>query len=94
MQKVQQAVKSKGGMVLGVALQGDTVSALKEFQKRNKTSYPIAIDTKNKFGAYLEGIPLTIVVDRNGIIREVRGGFEADEMAPLKNRYLKLLSGK
>ncbi len=94
MQKVQQAVKSKGGMVLGIALQGDKISTLKDFQARNKTHYPIAIDTQNKFGRFIEGIPLTIVVDHKGIVQEVHDGFDVKAMAQLKTNYLKLLNAK
>lgn len=91
---VHQAVKSKGGLVLGIALQGDTTTALRDFQKRNKTTYPIVLDTKNKFGKFIEGIPLTIVVDRKGVVREVHDGFEEKVTAKLKSRYLNLLSSK
>jgi len=89
---VYQSVKSKGGMVLGIALQGDSVSSVQDFQERNKTSYPIAMDTQNKFGKFIEGIPLTIVVDRKGTIREVHDGFDAKTTVQLKGPYLKLLS--
>lgn len=81
-------------MVLGIALQGDTAGAIKQFRTRNKVSYPIAIDGGNKFGRFIEGIPLTVVVDRKGIIQEVHDGFDVKTNARLKARYLKLLSGK
>ena len=70
------------------------MAALKDFQARHKTNYPIAIDTQNKFGKFIEGIPLTIVVDNKGTIREVHNGFDEKTTAQLKARYLKLLSGK
>ena len=94
MQKVQQAVKSKKGMVLGIALQGDTLTAIKQFRIRNKVNYPIAIDARNKFGPFIEGIPFTILVDRRGVVQQTHDGFDNKANAQLKMRYLKLLSGK
>lgn len=94
MQKVHQTVKNKQGLVLGIALQGDTPATIKQFRTRNKVNYPIAIDAGNKFGRFIEGIPLTVVVDRKGIIKEVHDGFDVKTNAQLKTRYLKLLGGK
>jgi peroxiredoxin len=94
LQKVQQSVKGKGGMVLGIALQGDTVETIKQFRVRNKVNYPVAIDTHNKFGPFIEAIPITVLVDRKGIIQEASSSFDAKANAWLKARYLKLLSGK
>ena len=94
MQKVQQAVKSKKGMVLGIALQGDTPASIKQFRLRNKVNYPVAIDAGNKFGPFIEAIPLTVLVDRKGIVQEASSSFDAKASARLKARYLKLLSGR
>jgi peroxiredoxin len=94
LQKVHQTVKNKQGFVLGIALQGDTPTAIKQFRARNKVNYPIAIDAGNKFGRFIEGIPLTVVVDRKGIIKEVHEDFDAKTNAQLKARYLKLLGGR
>ena len=91
---MQQTVKSKGGLVFGIALQGDSVTALNDFQARNKTNYPILLDAPNKFGKFIEGIPLTLVIDKKGIVREVHNGFDGKATAQLKNRYLEFLSGK
>lgn len=80
--------------MLGIALQGDTISDLKKFQARHKASYPIAVDVQNKFGGWIEGIPLTIVVDNKGMVREVHDGFDAKTTGQLKIRYLKLLNAR
>lgn len=94
MQKVYKTVSPKRGLVLGLALQGGELAALKQFRTRNKVSYPIAIDSQGKLGKYVEVIPYTVVVDRKGIVRLTHEGFDAATTARLKAQYLKLLAAK
>ena len=91
MQKVHQEAAKKGGMVLGVAMQGDSVAALKQFRQRNKVNYPLAIDAQGKLGRHVEEIPLTVIVDRNGIIRYMNG-FDEKAMSAHKTAFLKMLA--
>ena len=92
MQKVYQQFRNRGGVVIGIALDGDTVAALKQFQSRNKTNYPIAIDRGGKvFGQFDEGIPFSVLLDRNGTIRIMHAGYEPVSFAAHKKRFAALL---
>ena len=95
LQKLHQEVRNRGGVVIGLALDGDSVASLKQFQRRNKTSYPIAIDQGGKnFDRFDLGIPSTVLRDRNGVIRLVHEGYEPASFAATKRRFIALLPPK
>jgi peroxiredoxin len=93
LQKVHQEAAKKGGLVLGVALKGDTVASLRQFRQRNKVNYPLAIDAHGRLGRHIEGIPFTIIVDRNGVIRHAHG-YDPKAMPAQKAAFLKMLSSR
>jgi cytochrome c-type biogenesis protein len=81
---LQHAHEGRGLKVVGVLTQ-DTVDNLKEFQKENKQDYTVMVgndEAGSKFGNG-PGLPVTIIIDREGRIRQkifgpnTREGFEA-----------------
>ncbi|MBV9469742.1 MAG: TlpA family protein disulfide reductase [Abitibacteriaceae bacterium] len=91
-QKVYQQSKNRAGL-LGIAVNGDTVSDLKEFQARHKVNYPIAIDASDRlFGRFDVAFPSTVLVDRNGVIRLVEEGFVAQEFPKTQARFAALMT--
>jgi peroxiredoxin len=92
LQKVYQQFRNRGGAVIGLSIDPDTVASLKKFQSRNKTSYPIAIDKGGKvFGNFNMGIPSGVLMDRNGVIRLVHEGYEPASFAVVRQRFAALL---
>jgi peroxiredoxin len=93
LQKVYQQYKNRGGVVLGLSIDPDTVASLKKFQGRNKTAYPIAIDKGGKvFNHFNMGIPSGVLIDRSGVIRLVHEGYEPASFAGVKRSFAALLS--
>ena len=82
---MQNELGARGFKVVGVLTQ-DTPDNLAEFQKDNKQNYTILVDDGDlgvtKFGNG-PGLPVTVIIDREGYIREkivgsrTRAGFEA-----------------
>ena len=92
LQKVYQQFRNRGGVVLGLSIDPDSVAALKKFQSRNKTNYPIAIDKGSKvFNNFNMGIPSGVLIDRNGVIRVVHEGYDPASFATVRRRFAALL---
>ena len=66
-----------GLVVLGVSVDGDLVHA-REFAAALKVSYPIMFDTSSDVGReyLLQKLPMTILVDRAGVVRYINVGFK------------------
>jgi peroxiredoxin len=83
--KLQQEYKAKGIQVIGFAAATDR-KALK-IKRRLTLNYPVVIGTKRLESAYGidDVLPLTVVVDRNGIIRErILGILEPEEVESIR----------
>src|SRR5712664_2019345 len=71
----QNKYKDKGLSVVGVSMDEDGWKSVKPFLVENKINYPIVIgnsDLGTQFG--LSGLPLTLLIDRNGKIAESHAG--------------------
>ncbi len=66
-----EANKSKGLEILGLSVDDMTPAKLQPFVVRAKINYPIALATPNIAEAFQPGpyIPVTIVIDKKGILR-------------------------
>src|SRR5580700_6540680 len=74
-----------GLVVLGVSIDEDLARA-REFAGAMKVSYPLMFDTGSSIGRdyLLEKMPMTILVDRAGVVRYSNAGFKrGDERAYL-----------
>jgi glutathione peroxidase-family protein len=70
--KMQQEYQSRGLQIIGITYPPETVREVRRFTRRLKINYPIALgtkETKNLFDKS-ETLPLTIIIDREGNIRD------------------------
>ena len=79
--ELYESYKDKGLVVVGIALeQNNDPAALKQWLVKNKVSYPVAIDAEHQvtrlYGEVpgtegIQGIPTTLLIDREGAVRQV-----------------------
>jgi peroxiredoxin len=79
--KVYTNYQDHGFVILGISTDSPkTVSKVKGFVKKFQMNYPVLLDTQWTVGkmfdatAFTDGIPKSIFIDRNGIIRKVTVG--------------------
>jgi peroxiredoxin len=88
--------KNSGLVVLGVSID-PSEKPVREMVKKLKMEYPVMMDSSRDvyFDTYgLFGLPVTVLIDRNGIIREKIVG-QFDWLAPpARAKILELLKGK
>jgi peroxiredoxin len=83
--RINTTYERAGLVVLGVSVDEDLVRA-REFAGAMKVSYPIMFDTGSDIGReyLLQKMPMTILVDRAGVVRYSNVGFKrGDERAYL-----------
>lgn len=92
LEKLYQAYKEKGFVVLAVALDADGAQTVKPFVRERKLTYPILLDTRLEAARRYQifGPPTTFLIDRQGrVIGEVLGPREwAVEKARALIRHL------
>jgi thiol-disulfide isomerase/thioredoxin len=74
--KWQREYKSKGLQVIGVTYPPEELAEVREFIKSIKVNYPIALGEEQTKALFDKGeiLPVTIVIDKKGMIREVIQG--------------------
>ena len=74
--KVYEQYKSKGLVIIGIALDEDGWTKVKPFVSENKMTYPIVLGTPEVVQRYggISGIPTTFAVDTNGYIAAMQVG--------------------
>jgi peroxiredoxin len=83
--RINTTYSRAGLVVLGVSIDEDLARA-REFAGAMKVSYPLMFDTGSSIGRdyLLEKMPMTILVDRAGVVRYSNAGFKrGDERAYL-----------
>jgi peroxiredoxin len=83
--RINTTYERAGLVILGVSVDEDIVRA-REFAGAMKVSYPIMFDTGSTIGRdyLLQKMPVTILVDRSGVVRYMNVGFKrGDERAYL-----------
>jgi len=83
--RINTTYRRAGLVVLGISVDEDLRRA-GEFAASMRVSYPILFDTGSNVGRdyFLEKMPMTILVDRAGIVRYSKAGFKlGDERAYL-----------
>ena len=89
--ELQKEYQARGLQIIGVTYPPEHRSAVLKVMRRLKLNYPVLFGTRVMTDAYGIGevLPVTIVVDRNGKIRErIPGMLEPDEF---KEKVLPLL---
>ena len=86
------AGKEQGLQIVGITYPPETLSEVREYVKNARVNYPIAIRTKATKAMFTESetLPITVVIDRDGNVREIVEGLlysdEFDEkVKPLIN---------
>jgi peroxiredoxin len=74
--KMQRDYAKQGLQVIGVTYPPETVSEVRRFARKLGVNYPIALGTKETKALFAEGetLPLTVVIDRDGNVREIIEG--------------------
>ena len=95
--RLQTAKKriGNGGAVIGIGLKEDTVASLQGFKKRHRLTYPIALDRGGRvFGRFaMDGIPASVLIDRQGVIRFMETGYSPPKFAQTLARFSGLVKG-
>jgi thiol-disulfide isomerase/thioredoxin len=70
--KMQREYRSRGLQVIGITYEHEGIEEVRQFVRKLKVNYPIALGTKEIKALFdeTETLPLTIVIDRQGDIRE------------------------
>jgi len=83
--------EKKGVIILGMSFDNDDAN-LREFVRSYNMNYPVASDAKGRIASTYGGvkfIPTTFIIDRQGVIREMRvGQIEKEELLKLVTPYL------
>jgi thiol-disulfide isomerase/thioredoxin len=74
--KWQREYKSKGLQVIGVTYPPEELAEARKFTKSIKVNYPVALGDEQTKAMFDEGetLPVTVVIDKKGMIREVIQG--------------------
>jgi peroxiredoxin len=69
---MQREYSARGLQVIGITYPPQTLGEVRRFARKLKVNYPIAIGTKETKALFDESetLPVTIVIDREGNIRE------------------------
>jgi len=91
LQRMYEAYKDQGFLVLGVSLDQDR-AVIPPFVKDNKITYPILFGNNDVAKAYdVQGIPTLVIFDKKGkqAFREV--GFSDENIGTLEQKVIELL---
>ena len=79
--KMQREYAKQGLQVVGVTYPPETVSRVRRFARRLGVNYPIALGTKEikSLFARTDTLPVTVVIDRDGNIRDTIEGIMLPE---------------
>jgi thiol-disulfide isomerase/thioredoxin len=74
--KWQRDFKGRGLQIIGVTYPPEELAEVREFIKSIKVNYPISIGEKRTKALFDKGenLPITVVIDKTGMVREVIQG--------------------
>ncbi len=74
--KMQREYRGRGLQVIGVTYPPQTAGEVRRFIRRLRVNYPIALGTKETKALFDQGetLPITVVIDREGNIRDLIEG--------------------
>lgn len=74
--KKQKMYGPQGLQIVGITYPPQKTAEVRNFVRRLRLNYPIALGTKATKSMYTssEALPLTVVIDRDGLVREVIEG--------------------
>ena len=70
--RMQREYGKRGLQVIGITYPPETAGGVRRFIRRLKVNYPVALGTKETKGLFdqSETLPITIVIDRDGNVRD------------------------
>lgn len=74
--KNQRQYRDRGLRIIGITYPPENISEVRAFVRKLRINYPVAIGTKSTKDLYTqsETLPMTVVIDREGAVREVIEG--------------------
>ena len=92
MEKLDAELKADGGRVVGIAIGPGDSKQLRRFGIRNKLHYPL-IQDRGQFADLfkVEGVPVKVLVGRDGLVRSITVGADKKEFAELQSRFRALV---
>jgi len=79
---MQRQYQSKGLQIIGITYPPQKLSEVRGFARKLRMNYPIALGTKESKARFTssETLPMTIVIDRDGVVRGlIEGIMYSDE---------------
>jgi peroxiredoxin len=92
LERIHDTYARAGLVILGVSIEADQRRAA-QFATAMHVSYPVLIDTDPALGREyaIEKMPMTILIDRAGVVRYVHVGFQSADEAVYVDRIRALL---
>jgi thiol-disulfide isomerase/thioredoxin len=74
--KLQREYRKAGLQIIGITYPPEKLSSVRKFAATSKANYPLALGTKSNKLVFTssEVLPITVVIDRRGVTREVIEG--------------------
>ena len=74
--KLQRQHIAQGLRIIGITYPPEKISEVRRFLRKLKVNYPVAMGTKATKALFTtsETLPMTIIIDRQGVVREVIEG--------------------
>jgi hypothetical protein len=74
--KWQKQYRGKGLRIVGITYPPQSISNVRRFVKKLRVDYPVAIGTKATKAKFItsEALPISVVIDRDGTVRDVIEG--------------------
>jgi len=74
--KLQRDYRSRGLIIIGITYPPQKLSAVRQFARRVRVNYPVALGTKETKRLFTssETLPMTIVIGQDGSVRDVIEG--------------------
>jgi len=91
LQKLQKQYADKGLQILGITYEKEPAAKITRITRKFKLTYPVLLGVKSLSDSYgiEEALPVTVIVDRDGKIRDrIIGMMEPEE---IKEKILPLL---
>jgi len=91
--KAQREYRDRGLQIIGITYPPEKVSEVRRFARKLGMNYPVAIGTKASKTQFTssETLPITIIIDRDGTVRDVTEGIMYPE--EFDQKVKPLLSG-
>lgn len=93
--EVAESFKSKG-VVFYAMNQDEEVKTIKDYIAKKKWVMPITLDVGSKVGGLygVEGIPTTVIIDKDGVVRDFHVGFSTNLKEELTSKLNEILAAK